>query len=403
VGAGLAGASAAAVLSKKGARVVLLDPRETYPACFKAEKIEPDQADLFRKFGLLEGLLPFTSRIRNIVGARNKCILKVRNIEQYGIFYQDMVNGVRKQLPASVTWKIARVQNIVPGPEISKVALMGGETIAARLVVLACGGGGKLLSGLGIRKRMIRERHSFSLGFNIARDDGKPFPFDSLTYYPGAFSTHVAYVTLFPIRGVMRANYFVYRVPGEEWVSRFSKNPDEQLRQDLPKIGHFTGPFHVAGRVEMCPIDLYRAEGHVQPGLVLLGDVYQGPCPTTGMGVSKVLTDVEVLCNECVTEWLSTPGMGVEKIVQFYQNSRKQTVDADALTGAEYRRLLSTAPSLRWRIHRELSYLRSLFSEMSTLRNVSKVIGQGMRRLGLIKGRRPYSAASAVRHSGGRR
>ncbi|TKB71129.1 MAG: FAD-dependent oxidoreductase, partial [Nitrospira sp.] len=36
VGAGLAGASAAAVLSRKGVRVMLVDSRETYPACFKA-------------------------------------------------------------------------------------------------------------------------------------------------------------------------------------------------------------------------------------------------------------------------------------------------------------------------------------------------------------------------------
>lgn len=362
VGAGLAGATAAAVLSKKGVRVLLVDSREAYPACFKAEKIEPDQADLFRKFDLLEGLLPFAARVREIVSARNKYVLKVRNVEQYGIFYHDMVNGVRAQVPSSVTWKLDRVRNISPGPDVSRVTLMGGETLATRLVVLACGGGSNLLAGLGIRKRMIRERHSFSLGFNIARYDGKPFPFDSLTYFPDAFSTRVAYMTLFPIRDVMRANYFVYRVPGEEWVSRFSKNPDEQLRQDLPKMVHFTGTFHVASRVEMCPIDLYRAEGHVQPGLALVGDVYQGPCPTTGSGVSKVLTDVDVLCHECVPEWLSTPGMGVEKIETYYRHLRKEACDAASLETAEYRRLLSTAPSLRWRIHRELSYLRILCS-----------------------------------------
>lgn len=42
VGAGLAGASAAAVLARKGVRVMLIDSRHTYPTCFKAEKIEPD-------------------------------------------------------------------------------------------------------------------------------------------------------------------------------------------------------------------------------------------------------------------------------------------------------------------------------------------------------------------------
>ncbi|TKB76730.1 MAG: FAD-binding protein, partial [Nitrospira sp.] len=114
VGGGLAGACAASVLSRKGVRVMLIDSRETFPACFRAEKIEPDQAELFRKFGLLKGVLPFTSRIHEIVSARNTYVLRTRRIEQYGIFYQDMVNGVRKRLPASVAWKIARVQGIHP-------------------------------------------------------------------------------------------------------------------------------------------------------------------------------------------------------------------------------------------------------------------------------------------------
>lgn len=356
VGAGLAGASAAAVLSGQGIRVVLIDSRETFPACFRAEKIEPDQAELFRKFGLLEGLLPFTSRIHEIVSARNTYVLRKRWIEQYGIFYQDMVNGVRRQLPASVTWKIARVQAIRPDSDSSTVTLMGGETITARLVVLACGGVGHLLEGLGIRKRMISEQHSLSIGFNIARADGKAFTFDSLTYYPDGGRTRGAFLTLFPIRDVMRANYFVYRVPGEEWVRSFGKDPDGQLNRDLPHIGHFTEAFRVSSRIEMCPIDLYRVEGHLQPGLVLLGDVYQGVCPTTGTGVSKVLTDVDVL-GECVRPWLATSGMGVEKIEGFYRHPRKMTCDGDSLRKALYQRALSTRNSSIWHVHRELRYL----------------------------------------------
>ncbi|MBI5854512.1 MAG: FAD-dependent monooxygenase [Nitrospirae bacterium] len=376
VGAGLAGASAAIVLTGKGVRVALIDSRETYPACFKAEKIEPDQADLFRKFGLLEGLLPSASRIHEIVSARSKHVFRVQHYEQYGIFYQDIVNGVRAQIPSSVMWKNARVQDILPGSNVSKVTLMGGETIAARLVVLACGAGSNLPAGLGIRKRMISERHSFCLGFNIARKDGKPFPFDALTYYPDRLSARVAFLTLFPIREVMRANYFVYRTVGEEWVSRFGKHADEQLMQDLPKLAHFTGPFHVSSRVEMCPIDLYRAdEGHVQPGLVLVGDVFQGPCPTTGMGMSKVLTDVDALC-ECVPRWLSTPGMGIEKIEGYYGHPRKTSCDARALRGAAYQRTLSTDPSLRWRIYRELMYLWTRLSGWATT-PFKRVVGSG--------------------------
>lgn len=356
VGAGLAGASAAAVLARKGVRVVLIDSRETYPRCFKAEKIEPDQAELLRKLGLLEGLLPFASRINKVTSARNGRVIRVLRFEQYGIFYQDMVNGVREQLPPSVTWKTARVRDISPGPDVSRVTLMGGETIPARLVVLACGTGGNLHAGLGLNKHMIHAVHSFSIGFNIARDDEQPFPFDSLTYYPNGSHARIAYLTLFPIRDVMRANLFVYRAPGEEWVSQFRKDPDGELVRALPGLTQATGPFRVASRLEMCPVDLYRVDGHIRPGLTLIGDAYQSVCPATGTGLSKVFTDVDALC-DCVPEWLGTPGMGAEKIARYYDQPRRKACDAQSLQEAIFFRTLCTHSSLRWRIYREIRYL----------------------------------------------
>jgi len=356
VGAGLAGASTAAVLSRKGVRVVLIDTREVYPACFKAEKIEPDQAELLRKFGLMEGLLPYASRIHEVVSAQGGQLLRVLRLEQYGIFYQDLVNGVRAQLRSSVTWKLGRVRDVVPGPDVSHVTLMGGETIAARLVVLACGTGSNLHDSLGLRKRMIGRQHSFAIGFNIVPvDDGELFPFQALTYYPDKCSARVGYLTLFPIRNVMRANLFVYRSPGEEWVYRFARDPEAILVQSLPKLVQLTGPFRITSRIEMSPIDLYRVEGHLRPGLALLGDAYQSVCPTTGMGVSKVLTDVDVLC-ECIPDWLVTSGMNVEKITRYYDHPRKVAIDAKAIQRALYTRTLSTDASFRWRIYRRLKY-----------------------------------------------
>jgi 2-polyprenyl-6-methoxyphenol hydroxylase-like FAD-dependent oxidoreductase len=356
VGAGLAGASAAAVLGRKGVRVVLVDARVTYPACFKAEKIEADQAELLRKFGLMEGLRPFASRIKHVLSARHGRILRDLCLEQYGIFYQDMVNGVRAQIPSSVTQKIARIQTIATGSDVSRVTFMGGETLTARLVVLACGTGGNLHAGLGLRKHMIRAGHSFSIGFNMAREDGQPFPFDALTYYPDGVRTQIAYLTLFPIREVMRANLFVYRSPGEEWVTQFRHEPHVELVRALPELVRLTEPFHITSRIEMCPIDLYRVGEHLRPGLVLIGDAYQSVCPTTGTGLSKVLTDVDALC-DFVPEWLETPGMGVEKTARYYDHPRKKAWGEESLQRAMFCRTLSMDSSLRWRIQRELRYL----------------------------------------------
>jgi len=43
VGAGLAGTAVAAVLGRQGRRVILVDPRPSYPPVFKAEKIDQEQ------------------------------------------------------------------------------------------------------------------------------------------------------------------------------------------------------------------------------------------------------------------------------------------------------------------------------------------------------------------------
>ena len=86
VGGGAAGATAAAVMARRDVRVILVDQRAVCPPCFKAEKIEPHQADLFRKFGLMDCLTPLTGRVRKILDARDGRIFKEIPIERYGEF-----------------------------------------------------------------------------------------------------------------------------------------------------------------------------------------------------------------------------------------------------------------------------------------------------------------------------
>jgi 2-polyprenyl-6-methoxyphenol hydroxylase-like FAD-dependent oxidoreductase len=232
------------------------------------------------------------------------------------------------------------------------VTLLSGESLRARLVVLAYGTGGNLHANLGLTKRMISKNHSFAIGFNIVRVDEQSFPFDSLTYHSESLESRVAYLTLFPIRDGMRANFFVYRTTGDEWLARFAKQPEREITGALPRLTQITGTFRVTGRVEMKPVDLYQVEEPARPGLVLVGDAYQSVCPTTGTGLSKVLTDVDVLCNEYIPQWLATPGMGIEKIARYYAHPRKQLCDRTSLRNAVYIRSLSLDPSFPWRLRR---------------------------------------------------
>src|SRR5436190_9596499 len=92
IGAGMAGTAAAILLGRAGTRVALIDPQPNFPSLFRAEKIEPDQAELLRKFDLLDCLRPWRGDIGRVLIARGDRVTEILEIEQYGIFYYDMVN-----------------------------------------------------------------------------------------------------------------------------------------------------------------------------------------------------------------------------------------------------------------------------------------------------------------------
>jgi hypothetical protein len=89
-------------------------------------------------------------------------------------------------------------------------------------------------------------------------------------------------------------------------------------------------------------------------------------CPSTGMGLTKIFTDVDVL-STCVGSWFGTSGMGAEKIASYFDHPSKRTVDTRALQNAFYRRQASTGRSLRWRIHRTRLHMSMRFKKPSII------------------------------------
>jgi 2-polyprenyl-6-methoxyphenol hydroxylase-like FAD-dependent oxidoreductase len=350
VGGGLAGTCAAEVLGRRGLSVILVDPQPQCPALFRAEKIEPDQVELLRKLGLFAQLLPRLRRIREIKVACDGRVFETIPIEQYGIAYGDMVNALRSQ-SQSAEQRIGRVEHIANSEQTQRVVLKDGNTLTSRLVVLSSGVSGELQARLGFRKTVIRKEQSVSLGFSMARSDGSAFPFDALTCYPGSNTARIDFLSLFVMGDAMRANLFTFRSNSDPWVSQFVRQPQQELERAFPSLARITGPFEVVSRVETGRVDLSRMQDEAQPGVVLIGDAFQTACPSTGMGVSKVLTDVDVL-SECAPRWLATPDMSAGKIAEFYSDARKHAVDRSALEKAEYRRRAVVDSSLRWRVHR---------------------------------------------------
>jgi 2-polyprenyl-6-methoxyphenol hydroxylase-like FAD-dependent oxidoreductase len=349
----LAGVTLAAVLGQQGRRVIVVDPNSSCPPLFRAEKIERQQVRLLRKFGLLEHLLPYAAQVREVQAGYDGRIFKTSPIEQYGIKHADMVNALRAQMPAGVKYRQARVEHIANSNGVQRVKLSGGEELTCRLVVLACGVSDGLLGKLGLSRRMVQKDQSLGFGFDIAASEARPFDFDALTYYAFSPLSRIDYLTLFKFRETMRANLFTFRSANDPWVRAFIQEPDRMLRRNLPKLSRLIGEYRVTSEVDSGRVNLYRVNDHSQPGVVMIGDAFQSACPATGMGLDKVLTDVDVLA-ECIPQWMASPGMSAGKLVDFYEHPRKRDIDTQALQDAQDHRRLVIDQSLRWRVHRNL-------------------------------------------------
>jgi len=265
-----------------------------------------------------------------------------------------------------IRFEIGRAVHISNSPELQRVTLASGRILNARLVVLGCGLNGELPCSLHLRRIFVQKRQSVAAGFTLARRDGSAFPFDAVTYHATNKSTGIDYITLFKIRETMRANIFAFPQAGADWVRQFVQNPDEGLSQCFPKLDRAIGDYRVISKVETSLINLYRTYITRLDGVVLIGDAAQNVCPSTAMGLTKVLTDVDVLCTKCVPDWFRTPRTDSSKISEFYNFPRKRATDAKALHDALYRRQACTGSSIRWRVHRTRLHIEMRFGKAAT-------------------------------------
>lgn len=362
VGAGLAGSLARAVLSRAGYRVVLIDKRSIPPDEFRVEKVAGRQIDIFRRLGFLgdvEAVASSYDRVLNIRGGR---LVDVGVGRSYGVSYADLVNMARGLTPEPSTFLLDQVTDVSCSEDRQQLTLASGKRVVSRLVVLATGMAGVLGYNLGMRRRMIAARHSVTFGFTIARPDNAPFGFDALTCYGKEAADGVDYLSLFPMSGGMRANLFMFRDPTDPIMRELRRDTARTLLRLMPGLQRYLGDFKIRGSVHNWVMDLSVTEGHLQPGIVLIGDAFQTNCPAAGTGVSRLLVDVERLCNEYVPRWLETDGMGTEKIAQFYADRDKLAADRHSLQLARFREALTSNTDVRWTMQRKLHFLRRMIT-----------------------------------------
>lgn len=350
IGAGLAGTCLAGRLARGGRRVALVDTHAVHPHDFRAEKYGSAQMTLFESLGFGAAARGCTTRTDAVRVVRFGRLAHWERNTEYGAAYPDLINALRADLPAGLL-TVGRVADLDLGPEMQIVTLGDGRRFEGRLVVLATGLGDVLRRKAGIARRVIGERHSLAIGFDMAAPRGA-FPVPALTYFSERFGGSDAYLTLFPLGETMRANLFCYHQPNAPWTKAFRADPEAGLRSLMPGLAAHCPDLTIVGPVEVRPIDLMRAEGHVRDGLVLVGDAFQTACPIPGTGIGKVLTDVQRLADIHLPGWLATPGMGADKIAAFYADPVKVACDAASLRSSLYARAIATETALPWAIRR---------------------------------------------------
>jgi 2-polyprenyl-6-methoxyphenol hydroxylase-like FAD-dependent oxidoreductase len=360
VGGGLAGSTAAATLGRAGVPAILIDPHAVYPPDLRCEKLDGGQVNILRKTGLAEATLRATTHDGRVWLARFGYLLDNKPSDQYGILYDALVNTIRAVIPPNVETIHAKTIAISTSAERQKVVLSNGDEISARLVVLATGLNIGLRHTLGIERHVISECHSITVGFNLAPAGRLAFDFPALTYYPERSRDRMAYLTLFPIGNVMRANLMVYRRMDDPWLRELRQAPEQTLLAMMPGLRRITGAFKVTGRIQIRPADLYVSGGHRQPGIVLIGDAFATSCPAAGTGTGKVFTDVERLCNVHIPAWLATDGMDEDKIAAFYDDPVKSACDAWSEAKAYQLRSLSIDNGISWRAQRWARFIARL-------------------------------------------
>jgi 2-polyprenyl-6-methoxyphenol hydroxylase-like FAD-dependent oxidoreductase len=360
VGGGLAGSMAAAMLGRAGFEVALIDPHTVYPPDLRCEKLASRQVEILRRTGLADLVLPAATFDGACWVARFGRVVERRGGSQYGILYDNLVNTVRSTIPAGCAFIGGKVTAIANSRGRQIVTLSGGDEISARLVIIANGLNSGLRHALGMVREDVSKCHSITLAFDLKPSGRSSFDFRAMTYYPERAADRVAYITLFPVGPMMRANFMVYRDVNDPWLREMRERPEQAMLSVMPRLGKLIGGTEVVGPIKIRPADLYVTHGHLQPGIVLVGDAFATSCPAAGTGADKVFTDVERLCNIHVPRWMASAGMGADKIADFYADPVKLACDRFSFQKAFSLRSVSIDEGMSWRANRWARFLARL-------------------------------------------
>lgn len=356
VGGGMAGATIAAMLGRRGVASVVFEPRTAGAPDFRCEKVDSGQLERLDRCGLGDVLRGSSTRNTSLWVGRGGRVVERLPYEQAAAPYEGMVGAMRGAVAAPAHLVAAKVTAVHPSTERQVVHLSDGSVWSARLVVVATGPSPRLVARLGFERTVLSAQHSVSIGFDLASRSPGGFPFESVTWFPERFDAATAYLTVFAMGPQSRANLFVYRRLGDPWLDTLRADPEAGLAELMPGFARLAGAFAVTSALRIRAVDLYETRRPRQPGLVLVGDAYSTSDPAAGTGFDKVWNDAYVLVERHISRWLASPGMGADKIRSFYDDPEKRACDAWCLERAYRSRSVAVSRAPYWRVHRRAAW-----------------------------------------------
>jgi 2-polyprenyl-6-methoxyphenol hydroxylase-like FAD-dependent oxidoreductase len=363
IGGGMAGSLLALVLGRAGVGVKLIDLKRDPAPAFRNEKLSLDQIARLRRMGVLSC---FQEACWGAAPADGETPPPgKRPLTDSGARYDRWVERLRAAWPPEVAFIEGKAIDVYTSAETQAAALSTGERIEGRLLAIATGRGERLRNSLNMSRRVLSARHSICIGFSLALPEAPTAGGDAP---PGAvfaakFGSGHGYVVYFPMPDEIRVNLFSYRELDDPWVAEVRKAPLDCLARDFPKAAAALAGLAIVRPPEIRSTDLYASEGHIQPGVVLLGDAFHAPCPASGTGMTRILNDVERLAAVHLPQWLATPGMDADKIAAFYTDPIKLAVDKRSLNASMMGRRSALDRSLYWGVRRTVGKLKRDIAE----------------------------------------
>jgi 2-polyprenyl-6-methoxyphenol hydroxylase-like FAD-dependent oxidoreductase len=353
IGAGMAGSLLSLVLGRAGYPVTLVDVKRDPPSDFRNEKLGIDQIERLKRLGVLSC---FEEACWGDDAAGGDGV----PLKDCGARYDRWIARVRAALPGTVSFVEGKVDQIETSADRQVITLSNGETITARLAALATGRGERLRSALGVTRQIVSDKHSICLGFSVAKHPDVSREMAAQICY-GQMGDRIAYVTIFPMLEEVRVNIFSYRDADDPWIREMREDPIGVLTRTLPETRAALSGREIVRKLEVRGTDLYAVNGHVQDGIVLLGDAFQATCPSSGTGVTRILNDVERLTQAHIPNWFATPGVNAEKIGAFYADPIKQAVDKDGMRRSIRGRKATLGTAPYWRARRTVAAFKRAF------------------------------------------